>query len=61
MLGKKERLVFLRGGGGVDTPMHTMGACAAIHTRYVMYMCNHVGSIILLPLMMGMSFVLVTL
>ena len=53
-------MVFLR-GGGVDTPMQTMGACAAIHTRYVMYMCSHVGSIILLPPMMGMSFVLVSL
>ena len=36
-----------------------ISACAAVHARYVMDVCNHVRSIILLPSMMGMSFVLV--
>ena len=38
-----------------------IGACAAVHTRYVMDACDCVGPIILLPPMMRMSFVLVTL
>ena len=38
-----------------------IGACAAVHMRYVMDACNHVQFIILLPPMMGMPFMLVTL
>ena len=38
-----------------------ISACAAVHTRYVMDVCDHVPPIILLPLMMGTSFVLVML
>ena len=36
-------------------------ACAAVHTRYVMDVCDHVRPIILLPPMMGTSFVLAVL
>ena len=38
-----------------------ISACAAVHTRYVMDACDQVRSIILLPPMMGTSFVLVAL
>ena len=38
-----------------------VSACAAVHTRYVMHACDRVRSIILLPPMMGTSFVLVAL
>ena len=38
-----------------------ISACAAVHTCYIMDVCNHVWPIILLPPMMGMSFVLVAL
>ena len=38
-----------------------IGACAAVHMRYVMDTCDHVRPIILLPPMMGTSFVLVAL
>ena len=34
-----------------------ISACAAVHTRYVMDACDCVQSIILLPPMMGTSFV----
>ena len=36
-------------------------ACAAVHMRYDMDTCNHAQPIILLPPMMGTSFVLVAL
>ena len=38
-----------------------INACAAVHTHYVMGACNHVQSIILLPPMMRVSFLLVPL
>ena len=38
-----------------------INARAAVHTRYVMDACDRVRSIILLPRMMGTSFVLVAL
>ena len=38
-----------------------ISACAAVHTSFVMDACDHVRSIILLPPMIGRSFVLVTL
>ena len=38
-----------------------ISACASVHTRYVMDACNSVRPIILLPPMMGTSFVLVAL
>ena len=38
-----------------------ISACAAVHTCYVMDACDRVCHIILLPLIMGMSFVLVVL
>ena len=38
-----------------------IGACAAVHTHYVMDTCDRVQPLILLPPMMGMSFMLVTL
>ena len=38
-----------------------IGACAAVHTCYVMNACDRVRPIILFPPMMGMSFVLVML
>ena len=38
-----------------------ISACAAVHTRYVMDACDRVRPIILLPPMMGTSFVLVAL
>ena len=38
-----------------------ISACAAVHTCYVKDACNRVQSIILLPCMMGMSFVPVVL
>ena len=38
-----------------------ISACAAVYTRYVMDACNRVRPIILLPPMMGASFVLVAL
>ena len=38
-----------------------ISACAAVHTCYVMDACNQVQSIILLPCMMGTSFLLVEL
>ena len=38
-----------------------IGACAAVHMRYVMDVCDRVQPIIFLPPMMGTSFVLVTL
>ena len=38
-----------------------ISACAAVHTCYVMGACNRVRSIILLPRMVGTSFVLVAL
>ena len=36
-----------------------ISACATVHTRYIMDACDRVRSIILLPPMMGTSFVLV--
>ena len=38
-----------------------ISACAGVHMRYVMDMCNHVQPIILLPPMMGTSFMLVAI
>ena len=38
-----------------------ISACATFHTSYVMNKCDHVQSIILLPGVMGMSFMLVML
>ena len=38
-----------------------ISACTAVHTCYVMDACNQVRSIILLPCMMGTSFLLVGL
>ena len=38
-----------------------ISACAAVHTCYVIDACNRVSYIILLPPMIGMSFVLVAL
>ena len=38
-----------------------VSACAAVHTRYVMDACDRVRSIILLPPIMGMSFLLLAL
>ena len=38
-----------------------ISACVAVHTRYVMDACDRVQSIILLPRMVGTSFVFVAL
>ena len=38
-----------------------ISACAPVHTCYVMDVCDPVGAIILLPPMMGTSFMLVML
>ena len=38
-----------------------ISAFAAVHMRYVLDACNHAQSIVLLPRMMGTSFVPVTL
>ena len=38
-----------------------ISACVAVHMCYVMDACDHVRSIILLPPMMGTSFMLIVL
>ena len=41
--------------------LEEISVCPAVHMCYVMDACNHVQPIIFLPLMMGTSFVLVTI
>ena len=65
-----SRLEPLRGGSLLFTTKFPISQsvsrrnkfiCAAVHTRYVMDAYDRVRSIILLPLIMGMSFLLVVL
>ena len=47
--------------GRISLFLEEISACTAVHTCYVMDVCDCVQSIILLPPVMGMSFVLVML